>query len=207
MPSISNMVKTKMCKAIKDKNLGPRPRSDIAQICRDVHAGFKPSVLEQLWGPVNIKGALSSSESDCSRVGEKASWFTDLVEIEYLESGEIHSGGEKVAVIVEKLSGDSSYKIYGGSAQNSYNVQLEVTCRNYNNVWKNDTLSIRVDMPSMQSQSSDVSVSVGASFGHLGTGSSMGSSFSTPYGQWRELGIKGLLCGSKIDKEDKPEDE
>lgn len=204
LPNVYASVKNKMCKSIKAKYPGPHSRSEIARMCQDVHSKFQPSVLEQLWGAINVNGAIRESEYNCRAIGESSSWFTDLVEIEYLQSGELSSGGEKVLMVARKLTGDNTYKIYEGSAQNIYNIALQVTCRNYGSVWRNETLSIRVDMPSQQSVSSNVSFSVGASFGSVGGGASVGTSYSTPYGKWQELGIKGLFCGSAHDAVDDP---
>ena len=204
LPNVYASVKNKMCKAIKAKYPGTHSQSEIGQMCQDVHNKFQPSIAEQLWGPINLNGAIHESESNCRAIGENSSWFTDLVEIEYLQSGELSSGGEKVLMVAKKLTGDNTYKIYEGSAQNIYNIALQVTCRNYGNIWKNETLSIRVDMPSQQSVSSNVSFSVGASFGSVGGGTSVGTSYSTPYGKWQELGIKGLFCGSAHDTVDDP---
>lgn len=206
-PNVYNSVRNKMCKAVKADYPGPHPRSEIARICHEVHSRFQPSIAEQLWGPISLSGAIHQSEAECRETGESSSWFTDLVEIEYQKSGEIASDGEKVLIVARKMTGDDAYKVYEGEAQNDYNIALQITCRNHGGVWKNETLSIRVDMPSSQSQSSNVSLSVGASFGSVGAGSTVGTSYSTPYGKWQDLGIKGLFCGSAHDQIDDMRDD
>ncbi|HBA62207.1 MAG TPA: hypothetical protein DCZ92_15610 [Elusimicrobia bacterium] len=183
------------CKTIKANYPGGHLKSRMQQICHEVHRAIKPSFMA-------TQVSIDMSESFCKTVGQGYSWFTDHLEIEYLQSGRVASDGEVIRVVARKESGDATYKSYAGSGQNIFNVALELTCSNNRNSWKNDTLSIRVDKPTMETHSGNFNFSIGPSFAKLGGGYTTGTNYSYPFGEWQKLDIKGVSCGSDIDQQD-----
>ncbi|NLI10965.1 MAG: hypothetical protein GX447_09470 [Elusimicrobia bacterium] len=179
------------CKDIKANYPGSHPTAEKDAVCDAVHDKIQPSWMYK-------RPAIEMSRSIC-----KSMWFDDRIEIEFEKSGRISSDGEIVRVTAKKEAGNGDYKSYKGSAQNIFNMDIEITCSRNANEWKNDTLSIRIDKPQSVSQSGNFSFSVGPSVAKFGGGYSYGVTHTYPYGVWQKLDIKGVFCGSDIDQKDK----
>ncbi len=183
------------CKDIKANYPGSHPTSERDAVCDAVHDKLQPN-----W--MHTRASIEMSRSIC-KSQKSFGWFEDRIEIEFEKSGRISSDGEIVRVTAKKEAGNGDYKSYKGSAQNIFNMDIEVTCSRNGNEWKNDTLSIRIDKPYASSQSGSFSFSVGPSVAKFSGGYTQGVTHTYPYGVWQKLNIKGVFCGSDIDQKDK----
>ena len=205
-----------LCDELKTKYPGPQAKSQLPQICHSVIDAVWQDFLHKQGSSYNstqldfardLKARLDLSEACCGTVGQGCSWFADNISIGYQRSGPPQSNDSNgaVALVLQKKSGNSNEGYYSGDADNIFHMQVEVICKkNPNNVWKNQSLSLRVDKKYATSTSNSVGASIGGSYGGLNASHSEDTTYEYPDGPWQGLDIDGTFCGSDMDSDVAP---
>ena len=164
----------------------------------------RDAICKQLWNnPWLIsRAAVNFHGPEKGRTHCMTREFEPIYQIAYSEQGDLRSGDDQVAIVATRRSGNRIFKDYSGSGISMYNVNLELTCKPVDKVWRTVGVTVRVDKPVAYTHAENFSFNIAPSILKVG-GSVMvsnGESSSINYGKPLVVpGLSGVYCGSASD--------
>ncbi len=98
-----------------------------------------------------------------------------------------------------KRDSDGQEKVYSGTLSNKFDIGLKLYCRqNKDKKWRISNVSMMVKKSVSTTNSYNVNVSVGSSWGRIGGGYTHGTTTVVPYSDgWHQIpGMTGAICGN-----------